>query len=103
MTEQEKFEFYTYVSNTIKKDPDAFNWAVQGITDGIKAAIKQAKDDQVDWEIVAFAAMEKRYLDGNILFIADKIENIKSRGHLKWDWFLEKLKAIAERRKAKDD
>ena len=103
MNDQERYQFYLQISDAIKKDPELIEWAIKGITDGSKAALKRAKDDQVDWEIIAFAAMDKRFLDGNVLFIADKIENVKSRAHLKWDWFLGKLQAIADRRKLKDE
>jgi hypothetical protein len=45
--------------------------------------------------------MNKRLLDGNELFIADKIDALKDRATFRWDWYVEKLRAIVERKKGK--
>lgn len=103
MTEQEKFQFYLHVSNAIEKDPEAIEWAIKGITDGLQIAAKNARQDQADWEVIANMALNKRLLDGHELFIADKIDKLKDRASCRWDWYVEKLRAIVERKKEKKD
>ena len=94
MTEQEKLQLYRQVSHAIEQDPEAIEWAIKGITDGLRIAAKQAREDQAGWEIIANMAMNKRLLDGNELFIADKIEKLKDRASFRWDWYVDKLRAI---------
>lgn len=101
MNEQEKLQFYLHVSRAIEKDPEAIEWAIKGITDGLQIAAKNARQDQGDWEIIANMAMNKRLLDGNEMFIADKIDSLKKRACLRWDWYVEKLRSIVEARKEK--
>jgi hypothetical protein len=101
MTEQEKLQLYLQVSHAIEQDPEAIEWAIKGITDGLHIAAKQAREDQVSWEVIANMAMNKRLLDGHELFIADKIEKLKDRASCRWDWYVEKLRAIVERKKEK--
>lgn len=103
MTEQEKLQLYLQISHAIEKDPESLEWAIKGITDGLRIAVKQAREDQCEWEIIANMAMNKRLLDGNELFIADKIDDLKPRACLRWDWYVEKLRAIVERKKGKSN
>ena len=101
MNEQEKYQFYLHISHAIEKDPEAIEWAIKGITDGLSIAVKRAREDQLEWEIIANMAMNKRLLDGNEMFIADKIDSLKNRACLRWDWYVEKLRSIVEKRKEK--
>jgi hypothetical protein len=101
MTEQEKIQLYLQISHALEKDQEALEWAVKGITDGLQIAVKQAREDQLEWEIIANMAMNKRLLDGNELFIADKIEALKSRSCLRWDWYVDKLRSIIKRKMEK--
>jgi len=103
MNEQEKAQFYLHVCRTVEKDVEAIEWAIKGINDGLRIAAEQARRDQADWEVIANMAMNKRLLDGNELFIADKIDALKDRASCRWDWYVEKLRAIVERKKEKKD
>ena len=103
MTEQEKLQLYLQVSHAIEQDPEAIEWAIKGITDGLRIAANQAREDQTGWEVIANMAMNKRLLDGHELFIADKIDKLKDRASFRWDWYIEKLRAIVERKKGKKD
>ena len=103
MTEQEKLQLYLQVSHAIEQDPEAIEWAIKGITDGLRIAAKQAREDQVSWEVIANMAMNKRLLDGHELFIADKIEALKDRASFRWDWYVEKLRSIVAKKMEKKD
>ena len=103
MTEQEKLQLYLQVSHAIEQDPEAIKWAIKGITDGLRIATKQAREDQVEWEVIANMAMNKRLLDGHELFIADKIEALKDRASFRWDWYVEKLRSIVAKKMEKKD
>ena len=98
MTEQEKLQLYLQVSHAIEQDSEAIEWAIKGITDGLRIAAKQAREDQAGWEVIANMAMNKRLLDGNELFIADKIDSLKERASFRWDWYIEKLRAIVAKK-----
>jgi len=103
MTEQEKLQLYLQVSHAIEQDPEAIEWAIKGITDGLRIAAKQAREDQTGWEVIANMAMNKGLLDGHELFIVDKIEKLKDRASCRWDWYVEKLRAIVARKMEKKD
>jgi len=103
VNEQEKLHLYLQVSHAIEQDPEAIEWAIKGITDGLRIAAKQAREDQAGWEIIANMAMNKRLLDGNELFIADKIDGLKERATFRWDWYAEKLRAIIAKKMEKKD
>ena len=95
-------EIYLLVQDTLKKKPDFLGWVLKGITDGMALSVEQAKKDQVDWETVANMAMNKRFMDGHELFLADKIEELNPRSSLKWDWYVEKLRAIVAKKQEKE-
>ena len=103
MTEQEKLQLYLQVSHAIEQDPEAIEWAIKGITDGLRIAAKQAREDQAGWEVIANMAMNKRLLDGHEMFIADKIDKLKDRASFRWDWYVEKLRAIVAKKMEKKD
>jgi len=103
MNEQEKAQFYLHVCRTVEKDPAAIEWAIKGINDGLRIAAEQARRDQADWEVIANMAMNKRLLDGHELFIADKIDKLKERASFRWDWYVEKLRAIIAKKMEKKD
>jgi hypothetical protein len=101
MTEQEKLQLYLQVSHAIEQDPEAIEWAIKGITDGLRIAAKQAREDQAGWETVANMAMNKRLLDGHEMFIAEKIDGLNERSSFRWDWYIEKLRAIVAKKMEK--
>jgi hypothetical protein len=103
MNNNEQFRLYSFASEAVQKDIDAVYWLTKGMTDGIQVSAQNGRRDQADWEIIANMAMNKRLLDGNELFIADKIESLKDRASCRWDWYVEKLRAIVERKKEKKD
>jgi len=103
MNNNEQFRLYSFASEAVQKDIDAVYWLTKGMTDGIQLSAQNSKRDQADWEIIANMAMNKRLLDGNELFIADKIDALKDRATFRWDWYVEKLRAIVERKKGKKD
>ena len=103
MNNNEQFRLYSFASEAVQKDIDAVYWLTKGMTDGIQVSAQNGRRDQADWEIIANMAMNKRLLDGHELFIADKIESLKDRASCRWDWYVEKLRAIVERKKAKKD
>lgn len=101
MNNNEQFRLYSFASEAVQKDIDAVYWLTKGMTDGIQLSAQNSKRDQADWEIIANMALNKRLLDGHELFIADKIEKLKDRATFRWDWYVEKLRAIVERKKGK--
>jgi hypothetical protein len=101
MNNNEQFRLYSFASEAVQKDIDAVYWLTKGMTDGIQVSAQNGRRDQADWEIIANMAMNKRLLDGNEMFIADKIDNLKDRATFRWDWYVEKLRAIVERKKEK--
>jgi hypothetical protein len=103
MNNNEQFRLYSFASEAVQKDIDAVYWLTKGMTDGIQVSAQNGRRDQADWEIIANMALNKRLLDGHELFIADKIESLKDRASCRWDWYVEKLRAIVERKKAKKD
>jgi hypothetical protein len=103
MNNNEQFRLYSFASEAVQKDIDAVYWLTKGMTDGIQLSAQNGRRDQADWEIIANMAMNKRLLDGNELFIADKIDALKDRATFRWDWYVEKLKAIIEKKKEKRD
>jgi hypothetical protein len=103
MNNNEQFRLYSFASEAVQKDIDAVYWLTKGMTDGIQLSAQNSRRDQADWEIIANMAMNKRLLDGNELFIADKIDALKDRATFRWDWYVEKLRAIVERKKGKKD
>jgi len=103
MNNNEQFRLYSFASEAVQKDIDAVYWLTKGMTDGIQVSAQNGRRDQADWEIIANMAMNKRLLDGNELFIADKIDALKDRATFRWDWYVEKLKAIIEKKKGKKD
>jgi hypothetical protein len=103
MNNNEQFRLYSFASEAVQKDIDAVYWLTKGMTDGIQVSAQNGRRDQADWEIIANMALNKRLLDGHELFIADKIESLKDRASCRWDWYVEKLRAIVERKKEKKD
>jgi hypothetical protein len=103
MNNNEQFRLYSFASEAVQKDIDAVYWLTKGMTDGIQLSAQNGRRDQADWEIIANMALNKRLLDGHELFIADKIESLKDRASCRWDWYVEKLRAIVERKKEKKD
>jgi hypothetical protein len=101
MNNNEQFRLYSLASEAVQKDIDAVYWLTKGMTDGIQLSAQNGRRDQADWEIIANMALNKRLLDGNEMFIADKIDNLKDRATFRWDWYVEKLRAIVERKKEK--
>lgn len=70
------------------------------ISEEVEAEVSTALHKMVaDERRYAGMAMNKRLLDGHEMFIADKIEALKDRACFRWDWYVEKLRAIVERRK----
>ena len=103
MNNNEQFRLYSFASEAVQKDINAVYWLTKGMTDGIQLSAQNGRRDQADWEIIANMAMNKRLLDGNELFIADKIDKLKDRATFRWDWYVEKLRAIVEKKKEKKD
>jgi hypothetical protein len=103
MNNNEQFRLYSFASEAVQKDIDAVYWLTKGMTDGIQLSAQNGRRDQADWEVIANMALNKRLLDGHELFIADKIDKLKDRASCRWDWYVEKLRAIVERKKEKID
>lgn len=102
MQDSENYRVYKFVCDALKKDPELLGWVVKGMTDGMALSVDQARQDQADWEVIAIMAMNKRLMDGNELFLADKIEALKPRSCLKWDWYVEKLRGVVAKKQEKE-
>ena len=102
MQDSENYRVYKFVCDALKKDPELLGWVVKGMTDGMALSVDQARRDQADWEVIASMAMSKRLMDGNELFLADKIEALKPRSCLEWGWYVEKLRGIVAKKQEKD-
>jgi hypothetical protein len=48
--------------------------------------------------VIANMAMNKRLMDGNELFLADKIDSLKSRSAMNWEWYVDKLRGIVAKK-----
>jgi hypothetical protein len=93
---------YAYVRDTLKQDPNLLKLVVKGISDGMALTVNQARQDQADWEMIASMAMNKRLMDGNELFLADKIDALKPRACLNWGWYVDKLRGIVAKKQEKE-
>lgn len=102
MDENKGARIYLFVCDALKENPDLLGWVLKGITDGMALSVEQARKDQVDWEVIASMAMNKRLMDGNELFLADKIDALRPRSCLKWDWYVDKLRAIVAKKQEKE-
>ena len=102
MQNDENFRVYKYVCDALTKNPELLGWVIKGITDGMALSVEQARRDQVDWEVIANMAMNKRLMDGKELFLADKIEALSPRSSLKWDWCVDKLRGIVSKKQGKE-
>lgn len=102
MQDSENYRVYKFVCDALKKDPELLGWVVKGMTDGMALSVEQARKDQVDWEVIASMAMNKRLMDGNELFLANKIEALKPRSGLEWGWYVDKLRGIVAKKQEKE-
>ena len=102
MDENKGARIYLFVCDALKENPDLLGWVLKGITDGMALSVEQARKDQVDWEVIASMAMNKRLMDGNELFLANKIEALKPRSGLEWGWYVEKLRGIVAKKQEKE-
>jgi hypothetical protein len=102
MDEDKGARIYLFVCDALKENPDLLGWVLKGITDGMALSVEQARKDQVDWEVIASMAMNKRLMDGNELFLADKIDELKPRSSLNWGWYVEKLRGIVAKKQEKE-
>jgi hypothetical protein len=102
MQADENFRVYKYVCDALTKNPELLGWVIKGLTDGMALSVEQARRDQVDWEVVASMAMNEQLLHKNGLFLADKIEALKPRSSLKWDWCIDKLRGIVTKKQGKE-
>jgi len=103
MEESENYRVYIYVRDVLKKNPELLPWILKGTTDGISLAVDQARRDQVDWEVIANMAMNKRLMDGHELFLADKIDSLKHRSAMNWEWYVDKLRGIVAKKTLKEE
>ena len=92
---------YMHVCDALKENPELLGWILKGITDGMALSVEQARKDQLEWEVIANMAMNKRLMDGNELFLADKITNLKPRSCLEWGWYINKLRDIVAKKQEK--
>jgi hypothetical protein len=95
-------KLYLIVRDALEEKPDLLKWVIEGMSDGMAFSVIQSRRDQVDWETIANMAMNKRLMDGNEMFLADKIEALNPRSSLKWDWCVEKLRGIASKKMEKE-
>ena len=95
-------KIYFTVRDALKDHPYLLKWVVLGMSDGMSLAVTQAKNDQCEWEVIASMAMNKRLMDGNELFLAEKIEELRPRSSLKWDWCVDKLRSIVAKKQGKE-
>ena len=102
MEENKGAKIYMFVRDNLKENPDLLEWFIKGIAHGMAISVDQARRDQADWEIIANMAMNKRLMDGNELFLADKIDALKPRSCLKWDWYADKLRGIIAKKQEKE-
>ena len=100
--DDENYRVYKYVCDALAKNPELLGWVIKGMTGGMALSVDQARRDQVDWEVIANMAMNKRLMDGKELFLADKIETLKPRSSLKWDWCIDKLREIVAKKQGKE-
>jgi hypothetical protein len=95
-------KLYLIVRDALEEKPDLLKWVIEGMSDGMAFSVIQSRRDQVDWEMIASMAMNKRLMDGNELFLADKIEELRPRSSLNWKWYVDKLRAIVAKKEGKE-
>lgn len=95
-------KLYLIVRDALEEKPDLLKWVIEGMSDGMAFSAFQARRDQVEWETIANMAMNKRLMDGNEMFLADKIEALNPRSSLKWDWYVNKLRDIVAKKQEKE-
>jgi len=88
----DEFEFARYVRGVMSMHPEWSGTCASAMQAGISDALSQSHHDKTEWEAIAVNAMHGRIFNSNKKWLADKIEAISSRGALRWDAVLERLR-----------
>lgn len=91
MISQEEGEFYSALKQAISKHPDWLLPAMQAIQSGMEQRLREEQHQKVEWEAVAFNAMEARISKSNKRWLAQKIDRLHASAFFKWDSIIERL------------
>ena len=95
-------KLYLIVRDALEEKPDLLRWVIDGMSDGMAFSVLQTRRDQTEWETIAYYAMNKRLMNGDELFLADKIDALKPRSSLNWGWFVGELRKIVAKKQDKE-
>lgn len=87
---KEELEIYWQVKEWVKNNPELLPTIVKAATEGCTAYAKQCREDAINWETVAVAATSKRWHNDRLAFVKMKVEGLKERAGMCWNWLLEK-------------
>ena len=97
-----EWDFRDHVYETIRQNPSWADAAIRTILNAMRDIMEQCRKDQLDWEVVAKMAMQKRLMNGNEQFLADKLENLQPRALHNWSKEWASLSKMAEKKGLKD-
>ncbi len=83
--------FYTYVSETIKDNPEWLLSAMQALQTGMAQRLERERFEKSEWENVALNAMEARLFKSNKGWLAQKIDRLRDNASFRWDHIIESL------------
>lgn len=89
MNEQQA-KIYYQVKEWVSDDPELLSIVINAATTGCQQYARQCRQDALEWESIALAATSKRWHNDRLAFVKMKIEKVKDRANMVWDWLLEK-------------
>lgn len=98
----DKWTFRENVYETIKARPEWADEAAHAIYVALRDNMEQLRKNQLDWEIVAKMALQKRLMNGNEQFLADKLEKLQPKAYQNWSKEWATLSKMAEKKGLKD-
>ena len=78
-------EFFQFVENYIKTDPEAAALLHFSVQEGLNASLKEALQRAADMEVVAATLAGRKY-KGSDELIKSKLISLKGATALNWDW-----------------
>jgi len=91
MIGQEESVFYSTLREAIKENPQWLMTAMQAINSGMEQRLRQERHERMEWEVIAFNAMEARIFKSNRMWLSQKIDRLRDKASFQWDRIIERL------------
>lgn len=83
-------QFLGLVKEYVNKNPELLPFIVNYATQGVLEKNKELSKLAVEFETIAVAACAKRWHNDRLMFIKQKLELVKDKTSMCWDWLLNK-------------